>query len=710
MNLKLVHIFLFVSCQLSCFALPSFGVVDRAGYFGLSGAFFSVLPASDSLGNYPVITQEEVKDVGGEQLRLVTANGIRAFVAGKFKDSYKVLEGLKISNTKFRAYNDMSVYETLQPGKVYYLKKKKARGPVFSHTAVRGESIWDISQRYGVRVARVLYFNRMADNERLKPGRVVLLQKRRKKKSKPEYKPLPILKKKPGKPTLQKKAPPKTASTKTPSAQKAQAKQQLRYHILGDKETLEEVSKKYGISVEALRKLNDLKPQDSLMAGTVLRVQGGAAEPKHKPADSGQKQGATKTASAQKTKGRAGDKKQGEKPRQKETGYNPLEGLTLIESPAEKPAQQKSNVEEILHKVSKGETLYRIAALYDVDEDQIVAWNSLSSRSLKEGDRLKIVQVTMKDDMRLGNRRKQKSSKPRETLHRKTTAVRQQAEVSVAAQKTPNHGQLPASAPLTHRVAAGETLYSIAKRYKLSVQDLTNWNGIGNSNSIPKGKVLRLSKPAYTSQATDFWPTETEVEVENAAMSRPSGLPQIAPEGYHFVRKGETIGKVAFRYNATEIEIRAWNNLADGQKISPGQQLVVNKKLAESIDLAKEKPSGEGKKYFHRVQKNETLYSISKKNNVSVNQIKQWNNLKSTEIAIGQQLIVGYMPGTNDLPSSVYTQPKPTENRTQYHSVHKGETFYSIAKKYGLSVQQLKQLNNKSDNTLRVGESLRVAF
>ena len=98
----------------------------------------------------------------------------------------------------------------------------------------------------------------------------------------------------------------------------------------------------------------------------------------------------------------------------------------------------------------------------------------------------------------------------------------------------------------------------------------------------------------------------------------------------------------------------------------------------------------------HTVQKSETLYSISKQYNVSVDQIKEWNNLSSNDLSLRQEIIV--------------SQPTKASNQTsKHHVVASGETLYSISKKYNVTVEQLKTLNTLSSESLSLGQKLIIS-
>ena len=116
----------------------------------------------------------------------------------------------------------------------------------------------------------------------------------------------------------------------------------------------------------------------------------------------------------------------------------------------------------------------------------------------------------------------------------------------------------------------------------------------------------------------------------------------------------------------------------------------------------------------YEVQQGETLYAISKKLNVTISELKQWNNLQSNEIFIGQKLV--YYRNTESesdspeaetqKPLSLINQNSPDENT--FYNVKSGDNLYSIARTYNMTVSELKELNNLQSDNIRVGQQLAV--
>jgi len=106
----------------------------------------------------------------------------------------------------------------------------------------------------------------------------------------------------------------------------------------------------------------------------------------------------------------------------------------------------------------------------------------------------------------------------------------------------------------------------------------------------------------------------------------------------------------------------------------------------------------------YTVKKGDSIYKISKRFNVSVNDIKKANNLKSNKLQIGMKLEI---PEKNNKITKKSKELK-NSNEPRYHTVKKGETLYRIAKKYNISVDELKRLNGLSSNKLSTGQKLIV--
>lgn len=102
----------------------------------------------------------------------------------------------------------------------------------------------------------------------------------------------------------------------------------------------------------------------------------------------------------------------------------------------------------------------------------------------------------------------------------------------------------------------------------------------------------------------------------------------VEANGIHTVVNGDTLSKIARKYNMSLSDLYSLNNVDNFDKLEIGQQINVN-----------ERNAGIGNKY-HTVKTGETLYRISQKYSITVAELKSLNSLNSNAIAIGQKLII----------------------------------------------------------------------
>ncbi len=136
------------------------------------------------------------------------------------------------------------------------------------------------------------------------------------------------------------------------------------------------------------------------------------------------------------------------------------------------------------------------------------------------------------------------------------------------------------------------------------------------------------------------------------------------------------------------------NNLPS-DKLKINQQLLIPKESSVDIDIT----PGLGTKYT--IKAGDTLYGIAKKFGVTVDQLKDVNNLTSSTLTVGNILTIP----TGD--SSVEETETPSIGGINY-VVQKGDNLYSIANKYGVTVDQIKETNNLNTNTLQIGQILLI--
>ncbi len=257
----------------------------------------------------------------------------------------------------------------------------------------------------------------------------------------------------------------------------------------------------------------------------------------------------------------------------------------------------------------------------------------------------------------------------------------------------------------TYVVQKGDSLYSIAAKLGTTVTELKKENNL-TSNTLQIGQVLRIpTKEIYEEEENVYVvkkgdtlygiaqannTTVDEIKKFNNLTSNILSTGQLLkipsallPEATYTVKKGDSLYSIANKYNTTVDELKRINNLTSNT-LSIGQVL----------KLPSDKASDEEKEentITYTVQKGDSLYSIAKKYNTTIDAIKNLNNLTTNILSIGQVLLI----------------PTSTNLETTY-TVQRGDSLYSIAKKYDTTVDRLKQLNNLSSNLLSVGQILIV--
>lgn len=118
----------------------------------------------------------------------------------------------------------------------------------------------------------------------------------------------------------------------------------------------------------------------------------------------------------------------------------------------------------------------------------------------------------------------------------------------------------------------------------------------------------------------------------------------------------------------------------------------------------------------HKVVKNDSLWAISKKYGVSISSLKKANSLSGNTIYVGQTLKIPSSSKTTSFKSTAKTSTssktaavKATATSSTTYKVAKGDTLWSIAKKYGVSVSALQKANNLSSSLIYIGQSLKLA-
>lgn len=196
-----------------------------------------------------------------------------------------------------------------------------------------------------------------------------------------------------------------------------------------------------------------------------------------------------------------------------------------------------------------------------------------------------------------------------------------------------------------YTVKSGDSLWSISRKFGVSVDELKKVNNL-SSNLLKIGQNLIIPGKKNNTSSNEY-----------------------------VVKKGDTLYGIANKYNVSVDNLKSYNNLST-DSLSIGQIIKIPDNKVNSNEYV--------------VKSGDSLYSISRKYGVSVDELMSVNNLKSTVLSVGQVLKI---PNSSEVTNVIYT-------------VKKGDSLWSIAKNNKTTVDAIVKLNNLSNANLSIGQKL----
>ena len=266
-----------------------------------------------------------------------------------------------------------------------------------------------------------------------------------------------------------------------------------------------------------------------------------------------------------------------------------------------------------------------------------------------------------------------------------------------------------------HKVRRNETISMVARKYGVSVSSIKKWNGL-RSSRLKRGQTLKIN--TYKKVRVEQPETEEEetVDVEETVVAETT--PVAAPQK----KKKETTTTATAPRNPERHKVQRGETLASiagqyGVTIADirewndlkSDNIRVGDKLKLKADgktsTSSRSRDNEAAEQTHKVKKGETLGQIATKYGVTVDDLRKWNNIKGNNIAAGQNLKV-YSDKKVDRKTD--KTDKKNKKKQKTHKVKRGETLGEIAEKYGVGLSKLKKANGIKGNNIQIGQSLKI--
>ena len=227
----------------------------------------------------------------------------------------------------------------------------------------------------------------------------------------------------------------------------------------------------------------------------------------------------------------------------------------------------------------------------------------------------------------------------------------------------------------TYTVKSGDTLYGISNQFGVSVMDLARANNLSLTDTLSVGKTLTIPSSSGTNPNNMF---------------------------IYTVKKGDSLYSIAKKYDTTVDEIIKINNLKTNA-LSIGQQL----KLPENY--TKEDEMILPNYINYTVKRGDNLYSIAKLYNTTPDIIIKDNSLSNNNLSIGQNLKIR-VTKDSEIIEECFGEDyiPPTTEETRLYTVKKGDSLYTIARNYNTTIDKIKNLNNLTSNNLSIGQILKI--
>ncbi|AUS13182.1 peptidoglycan endopeptidase [Bacillus subtilis] len=255
-----------------------------------------------------------------------------------------------------------------------------------------------------------------------------------------------------------------------------------------------------------------------------------------------------------------------------------------------------------------------------------------------------------------------------------------------------------------YTVKSGDSLWLIANEYKMTVQELKKLNGL-SSDLIRAGQKLKVSGTVSSSSSSSTKSNSNKSSSSSSKSSSNKSSSSSSSTGTYKVQLGDSLWKIANKVNMSIAELKVLNNLKS-DTIYVNQ--VLKTKSSGSDTSSKDtssKPNQNSATTKYTVKSGDSLWKIANNYNLTVQQIRNVNNLKSDVLYVGQVLkLTG--KASSGTSSSSSSSSNASSGTTTTYTVKSGDSLWVIAQKFNVTAQQIREKNNLKTDVLQVGQKL----
>ena len=366
--------------------------------------------------------------------------------------------------------------------------------------------------------------------------------------------------------------------------------------------------------------------------------------------------------------------------------------LKIPQNGADNPISEGDSEDTIVHTVKKGENLWNIAQQYRLSLEDLSRVNTLRRPdALYVGQEIKIPL----------NGNNKTEEEPRINSSEEQSALSFQEEKSSLKEISSSLNQefRENVSEIAYEVKPGESLWTIAQNYHISLNELTQANSLGNKENLSIGQIIKIPLK------------NREDNIQEEIANKPEKIP-----GYecieHIVIKGESISTIAQKYRLPVETICQLNQISQKDYIFPGQRLTIKvneqvlSELASQVETATNQQSAaendhkksEPETIYYTVKVGDTLWDIAQKHCVSMEGIVAVNYLNNKDkLSVGQVLQLPAIGGEN------------IAKQTLEYTVAKGDSIWTIAQKFDVKMHEIINSNElKNITQLSIGQKLNI--